>query len=74
MVATTLLCLPGLNEVCHAFEYFISPPQVLEYKVFVVQLEEPVVELVLLGGPMTFLDILGLLLGHLHLGVQISLL
>lgn len=74
VVAAALLGLPGLDEVGHALEYFVGPAEVLVHEVLVVQFEEPVVELVLLGGPVPLLNVLGLLLRQLHLRVYIPFL
>lgn len=74
VVAPALLCLPGLNEVGHALEDLVGPSEVLEDEVFVVNLEEPVIEFVFLSGPMSFLDIFGLFLSNLNFGVEAAFL
>ena len=74
VVAAALLGLPSLDEVGHALEYFVGPAQVLVDEVLVVQFKKPVVELVLLGGPVPLLNVLRLLLRQLHLRVNIPFL
>lgn len=54
VMAAALLCLSGLDEVRHSLEYLISPPEVLLYEVLTVNLQEPVVQLVLFCTPMPF--------------------
>lgn len=51
VVAAALLGLTGADEVGHALEDLVGPAKVLEDEVAVVDFEEPVVELVLLGAP-----------------------
>jgi hypothetical protein len=66
-MASTLLGLTRSNKVGHAFEYLISPPQVLEDEMPVVQLQKPVVEFVLFVRPMPLLYIFSLFLVELML-------
>ena len=42
-MAAALLCFPGLNEIRHAFEDFVSSSEIFVNEVAIVQLEKPVV-------------------------------
>lgn len=53
VVTAALLGFPGGYEARHAFEDFVSAPEMLLDEVGTVQLEEPVVVLVLLGAPVS---------------------
>ena len=48
MMATALLSLSALDKIRHGFEYFIGSAHILVDKMFVVELQEPVIEFVLL--------------------------
>lgn len=74
MMAAALLCLPSLNKICHTFEYFISSSEILVNKMFIMQLQKPMIQFILLWSPVTLLDIFCLLLSHLYLRIHISLL
>ena len=74
VVAAALFRLPGLYEIGHALEDFISSSQIFVNEMSVMQLQKPVVKLVFLGTPVPLLDILCLLLRHLHLRVQVPFL
>lgn len=56
MMAPTLLCLSSTNKVRHGLEYLISSPQVPKNEMSTVNFEKPMVQLVLLLRPMTFVD------------------
>lgn len=70
----TLLSLPRLDEVGHGLEYLVGPPQVLQHKVLVVQLQKTMIKFVLLRCPVSLLNILGLRLSGLRLQIHTSFL
>lgn len=61
MVATTLFSLPRSHEQLHCFEDLVHPTHMPVHKVSVVNLQEPVISLVLLYRPMTPIYVLCLL-------------
>lgn len=74
MVTPALLSFPGLNEIRHTFEDFVSSSEIFVNEMPVMKLEKPVVKFILLRTPVPFLDIFCQLLRHLHLRVQVPFL
>ncbi len=62
VVTATLLSLASGDEGCHILEDLVCPSEVLEDEVATVDLQEPVIPLVLLHRPVALLDVLLLLL------------
>ena len=58
VVTSALLSLPGADEEFHGFEYFVGSTHVTVDKVLVVNFQEPVVSLVLLGQPVPMILLL----------------
>jgi hypothetical protein len=58
MMTATLFCLPRGDELLHSLEDFIHPSQLLVEEVLTVELQEPVVSLILIYAPMASLDTL----------------
>jgi len=74
VVAPALLCLPGSDEVGHAFEDFVGPAQMLQHEMAVVQFQEPVIQLVFFVRPVSFLYVFGLCLCGVVLEMWVLLL
>ena len=62
MVAPALLSFSGAYEQGHSLKYFVHAPHVFVQEVVVMDLQEPVIPLVLIQGPVA-----GLLVGVYHL-------
>lgn len=73
-MAPALFGFSGLDEIGHTFEYFICSSEVFIDEMFVVKFEKPVVQFVFFHGPVSFLDIFCLFLGHLYLRIEIPFL
>jgi len=73
-MAATLLRLPCSYEISHTLEYFVCPPEILQYKVPVMKLEKPMVKFVLFVGPMSFLYVFGLALCDIVFEMRVFLL
>ena len=61
VVAPALLGLAGADEKLHGLEYFVGPAHVAVDEVLVVDFEEPVIPLVLLGEPVPVILLLDVL-------------
>ena len=61
VMASALLGLPGADKGLHGLEYLVHPPHVSVHKMFIVNLQEPMVFLVLLQQPVSPVHILFLL-------------
>ena len=61
VVTPALLCLAGADEKFHGLEYFVGPAHVAVDEVLVVDFEEPVIPLVLLGEPVPVILLLEVL-------------
>lgn len=48
MMTATLFCLPRGDELLHGLEDFVHPSQLLVEEVLTVELQEPVVSLILI--------------------------
>lgn len=51
VMASALFSFPGANEKCHSFEDFVQPSHFLADKMIAVNLQKPMISLVLLCGP-----------------------
>lgn len=60
MMAATLFSLSTFHKISHAFEYFVSPSEMLQDEMTIVDLQEVVVKFIFFMGPMSFLNIFGL--------------
>ena len=74
VMTSALFCLSSLYKVGHALENFIGPSQVLQHKVLIVQLQKPMIQLILLLSPVSLLNILRFLFQPLHFHTGISFL
>ena len=74
VVASALFGLTRSDEARHAFEDLVRSAQFLDHEVPAVQLQKPVVKLVLFAAPMPLLHVLGLPLSGILLETAIFLL
>jgi hypothetical protein len=73
MMAPTLLRLSTFHKISHAFENFVSSPQMLHDEMPIMNLQKEMIQFIFLMSPVALLYILGLLLWEFILEVKITL-
>lgn len=56
MMASALLCFSGADKFFHSLEDLVRPPQVLIEEMLTIEFKKPMISLVLISGPMAFLN------------------